>query len=110
MKTLRQHRIFLGWFMTGLMAVWLPGPVALSAEGFWILNNAGNWTGTPANWQGGTIPNAVGDIANFRNDITAARTITLNSAVTLGGLSMGDLLGGSVFTFAGTNALTLDNT
>ncbi|MBL9182202.1 MAG: autotransporter-associated beta strand repeat-containing protein [Verrucomicrobiaceae bacterium] len=92
------------------MAVWLPGPVALSAEGFWILNNAGNWTGTSANWQGGSIPNAVGDIANFRNDITAARTITLNSAVTLGGLSMGDLLGGSVFTFAGTNALTLDNT
>ena len=79
------------------------------AEGSWILNNAGNWTGTPANWQGGVIPNAVGDIANFRNDINAARTVTLNTAITLGGLRLGDLQGGSVFTFAGANALTLDN-
>lgn len=97
--------------MTGLMAVHLPGPIAQGATtGTWILNNAGNWTGTPANWQGGVIPNAVGDIAVFRNDISAARTVTLNSAITLGGLNLGDLLGGSVFTFAGTNALTLDNT
>lgn len=109
MKTLRRYRQSLGWFMTCLMALWLPGPLAHGATGTWILNANGNWTGTPANWQDGTVPNAVGDIANFRNDITATRTITLNSAVTLGGLKMGDLIGGSVFTFAGTNALTLDN-
>jgi autotransporter-associated beta strand protein len=110
MKTLRRYRQSLGWFMTCLMALWLPGPLAHGTSGTWILNNTGNWTGTPANWQSGVIPNAIGDIANFRNDITAARTVTLNSAITLGGINVGDLLGGSVFTFAGTNALTLDNT
>lgn len=77
------------------------------AEGTWILNNAGNWTGTPANWQGGFVPNAVGDVAIFRNDITAARTITLNAPITLGGLKSGDLVGGSVFTYGGTNTLTM---
>lgn len=79
------------------------------ADGTWILNGNGNWTGTPANWAGGIVPNAVSDGAYFSNDITANRTITLDAAVTLGGLQIGDALGGSVFTFAGTNALTLDN-
>lgn len=95
--------LFVGMFFTG------PVPPLSAAEGTWILNNAGNWTGTPANWQDGTIPNGIGDIAIFRNDITAGRTVTLNSAITLGGMKIGDLLGGSVFTFAGTNALTLNN-
>ena len=79
------------------------------ADGTWILNGNGNWTGTPANWQGGTTPNAVGDLAIFRNDITAARTVTLNAPITLGGMKLGDTLGNSTFTFAGTNTLTFDN-
>lgn len=81
------------------------------AEGTWILNANGNWTGTPANWQGGVIPNGVGDIANFRNDISANRTVTLNAPITLGGMRMGDALGSSIFTFTGSalNTLTLDN-
>ncbi len=97
--------------MTCLMALWLPGPVAHGATGTWILNGNGNWTGTPVNWSGGTVPNASGDIAVFRNDITGTRTVTLNAPITLGGLQMSDSLGGSVFTFAGTalNTLTLDN-
>lgn len=96
--------------MTGLMAVWLPGPAVQGATGIWILDANGNWTGTPANWQAGTIPNAIGDTAIFRNNITGNRTVTLNSAITLGALQMGDSLGANTFTFAGTNALTLDNT
>jgi autotransporter-associated beta strand protein len=80
----------------------------MAATGTWNVDAAGNWTGTPANWQGAVIPNAIGDLAIFRNDITAARTVTLNAPITLGGLSIGDLLGGSVFTFAGTSALTMD--
>jgi autotransporter-associated beta strand protein len=81
----------------------------MAATGTWTVDAAGNWTGTPANWQGGVIPNAIGDLAIFRNDISAARTVTLNAPITLGGLSIGDLLGGSVFTFAGTSALTMDS-
>lgn len=94
----------------GLLAFFTLWSVQTQAvTGTWILNNSGNWTGTPANWAGGIVPNAIGDIAVFRNDITATRTITLDAPITLGGLTMGDALGGSVFTFAGTNALTLDN-
>lgn len=79
------------------------------ATGSWILNNNGNWTGTPANWDAGVIPNAAGDIAVFRNEITATRTVTLNAPITLGGMRVGDILGGSVYTFAGTNALIMDS-
>ena len=110
----------LQWFRTRLkapitsallvvFALWSAQPAG-ATTGSWILNANGNWTGTPANWSGGSIPNAIGDIAIFRNDITATRTITLNAPITLGRLEVGDLLGGNVFTFAGTNALTLDNT
>ncbi len=95
--------LFVGMFFTG------PVTPLTAADGVWILDAAGNWTGTPANWQGGVIPNGAGDVATFRNDITAARTVTLNAPITLGGMKIGDLLGGSVFTFAGTNALTLNN-
>jgi autotransporter-associated beta strand protein len=80
-----------------------------AVEGFWDLDANGNWTGTPSNWVGGIIPNGVGDVANFRTNLTANRVLTLNAPVTLGGIRVGDSLGGSVFTFAGTNALTFDN-
>ena len=89
--------LLVGMFFTG------SGAPLMAATGTWTVDAAGNWTGTPANWQGAVIPNAIGDLAIFRNDITAARTVTLNAPITLGGLSIGDLLGGSVFTFAGTS-------
>lgn len=78
--------------------------------GSWNVNANGNWTGTPGNWAGGITPNGIGDVALFRNEITANRTITLNSPITLGRLEVGDMLGGSSFVFAGSaaNTLTLD--
>jgi autotransporter-associated beta strand protein len=91
-------------------ALWSVGVNA--ADGTWILNSNGNWTGTPANWQGGIIPNGVGDVANFHQlDITGNRTVTLNAPITLGGLRINDALGGQVYTFAGSavNTLTLNN-
>lgn len=96
--------------MTCLLVAWLPGQFASGTTGTWILDANGNWTGGPANWSGGVIPNGVGDIATFRNDISAGRTVTLNAPITLGGLNLNDALGSSAFTFAGTNALTFDNT
>ena len=108
MRTLRQplckkvvSSILLAQF--GLWSTQVQG-----ATGVWNVDAAGNWTGTAGNWQGGTIPNAIGDLAIFRNDITAGRTVTLNAPITLGGLKSGDLYGGSVFTFGGTSALTLN--
>lgn len=79
-----------------------------ATDGFWDLNADGNWTGTPANWVGGIIPNGAGDVASFRKDLTANRVITLNAPITVGGIHLGDLLGGNLFTFAGS-VLTFDN-
>ncbi|MFZ4594731.1 MAG: hypothetical protein ACOYOF_10770, partial [Verrucomicrobiaceae bacterium] len=76
----------------------------------WNVDAAGNWS-TGANWLGGAAPNAIGDVANFSaTDYTAARTITLDAAQTLGGLILGDKLGAQALTVAGANALTLDGT
>ena len=109
LAALRRHKQGLASMMA-LLVVTSTVPQRISAAtGTWTLNNNGNWTDTPANWAGGIVPNAVGDIAIFRNDITAGRTVTLDQPVTLGGLQVNDALAGSGFTFAGTNALTLDN-
>lgn len=114
MKTLRHYRTSLGGFMTALVAVWqICSPLNLNAAtGTWILDAAGNWTGTPANWAGGIIPNGIDDIAFFNNNITASRIVTLNAPITLGGLTIGDALGVQAFTFAGSavNTLTFDVT
>ncbi len=93
-----------------VIAVLFGGTPGFAATGSWVLNGAGNWTGTPANWASGIVPNAIDDIAEFRNDITATRIVTLNAPITLGGLRIGDALGASLFTFAGSpvNTLTLD--
>lgn len=80
---------------------------AQGVTGFWNVDAAGNWT-TAASWVGGVVPNDVGDIANFNFNLTANRTVTLNAPITLGGLIVGDTLGTSVYTFAGSNALTFD--
>ena len=73
----------------------------------WTVDAAGNWsTGTNWNVAPGNLP---GDIINLRNNITAARTITMDTVGTAGILNIGDLLGNSAFTIAGTNALTLNN-
>ena len=103
------HQVAVG---TAIIAVFFGGTPGFAATGSWILNGPGNWTGTPANWASGITPNAIDDIAEFRNDITAARTVTLNAPITLGSLRIGDALGGSAFTFAGSpvNTLTLDVT
>ncbi|MBL9115287.1 MAG: autotransporter-associated beta strand repeat-containing protein, partial [Verrucomicrobiaceae bacterium] len=106
--TLKWMRNHLRLPVTGLMIAALAAWTAQSnaANGSWISDAAANWTDT-VRWQGSIVPNGVGDVATIRNDISAARTITLNTAVTLGGLKLGDLLGGSVFTLGGANALTM---
>jgi autotransporter-associated beta strand protein len=77
------------------------------ATGTWSLNGSGNWS-TSGNWTGGYVPNAIGDVADFRTNITAATTATLDTPITLGGVQMGDTLGAQAWTFAGAGMLTLD--
>lgn len=83
---------------------------AAPATGSWNLTSAnGNWS-EAIRWQG-SIPNGVDHIAELINNITANRTVTIDSGipgsnVTLGGMRLGDLSGGNSFTISG-GTLTL---
>ena len=55
----------------------------------WKVNNNGSWT-TASNWSlpsGGSVPNAVGAIADFRTVIGQARTVTYTGTTTVGTLN-----------------------
>src|ERR1019366_8068211 len=78
------------------------------AGGIWIQDANGNW-GTSNNWSSGLIANGVSFIADFSTiNITAYRTVTLDSARTIGGLKFGDTSGSQNWTLGGGNTLTLD--
>ncbi|MBX7209625.1 MAG: autotransporter-associated beta strand repeat-containing protein [Verrucomicrobiaceae bacterium] len=91
--------------LLGCFVLWTTPARALT--GYWNFDGTGNWSNS-GNWLGGTIPNGVGDIANFNFNIGSNRTVTLDAPVTLGGLVIGDTLGAQAYTFAGPGALTLD--
>ncbi len=102
------------------LAVWMMTAFTLTlhsfgADGTWTNDASGTW-GTAGNWAGGTIANGAGSLANFSTiDITAARTVTLDTSRTIGGLIFGDAnWSNSGFNWAlqssGGTILTLDNT
>jgi autotransporter-associated beta strand protein len=77
-------------------------------SGVWTNNASGNW-GASSNWTGGAIANGISRMADFSAiDITANRTVTVDSPRTIGGLRFGNLAGGQTWTLAGTSTLTLD--
>ncbi len=85
---------------------------AIKASGvsdLWNFDGAGilNWSQS-ANWLLGTPPNGAGDTASFNFNISADRTINLDTPITLGGLILGDTVGAQAYTFAGPFGLTLD--
>lgn len=77
------------------------------ATGVWTLDGSGNLTNS-TNWLSGYVPNAVGDVADLRLNITSASTVNFDAPVTLGGLLLSDALGAQAWTFSGGNTLTLD--
>ena len=70
----------------------------------------GSWQ-TPANWSPATVPNTIGDVANVNNNIVGSGTITLDGAVTLGTLNLGDTNNTGTFTLAtgASGTLTMNN-
>lgn len=76
--------------------------------GVWTNNADGNWS-SANNWNNSVIPNGPGFIADFNSiDITANRTVTLDSARTTGGLRFGDLSGTQNWFLTGASAMALD--
>ena len=92
------------------------------AFGTWTNDASGNWSGA-ANWGGGNIANGTSSNADFSYiNITADRTVTLDTSRTIGNLFFGDTVGsqnwtldassGSVLTLAvsaGSPTITANN-
>lgn len=77
-------------------------------SGVWTNDASGNWGGGN-NWSGGVIANGTSRVADFSTaNITADRTVTLDSARTIGGLRFGDTIGSQNWFLSGANPLTLD--
>lgn len=85
-------------------------PAARADSGYWAVDANGNWA-TNANWLNGVVADGAGNTAYFTNNITAARTVTLDTARTIGNLTVGRSGGyiGFNLGFGGSQYLTLDN-
>jgi autotransporter-associated beta strand protein len=90
------------------------------ADGIWAVDADGNWSDA-GNWSGGTVADGANLSATFSNDITADRTLTLDSNRTIGNLAFGDngafdkfwtvvADGGSTLTLARSNDIPTINT
>jgi len=75
----------------------------------WNLNANGNWSAA-GNWSPATVPNAIGANATLGGIISATRTITVDTSVTLGTLTINDNNNYTLTRAAGTgtNLLTFD--
>ena len=84
---------------------------AQAASGTWTPDANGDWS-TATNWTGGTIADGKDGNASFSNNITADRTVTLNTGRVIGGLTFGDANtatpGG--WSLTGTGSLSLQTT
>ena len=94
----------------GLLAL-SPGR-AFAQSGTWNVDAAGNWS-LGSNWDPAAVPgNAAGDVVGLTNNITAARTVTIDTTSrTVGALNIGDSNNTHAFTLAasGGAGLTFNN-
>jgi hypothetical protein len=72
----------------------------------WAADADGAW-GTGSNWTGGTSPNGAAVNATLGNVVTAARTVSLDTSVTLGTLSVNSGTGSYVIDLAGPGKLSV---
>jgi autotransporter-associated beta strand protein len=90
------------------------GQSIYAAGGSWNVNNPGDWS-TASNWTPAAIPGTTaGDVVNLQFNITAARTVTINTTSRIvGDLNIGDPTA-TLFSYtlaaSGSAALQLDGT
>ena len=94
----------------GLLAL-SPG-LAFAQNGTWNVDASGDWS-LNTNWNPAAVPgNAAGDVIGLTNNITAARTVTIDTTSrTVGALNIGDSNNTHAFTLAasGGAGLTFNN-
>ncbi len=108
-----KNQIFLQLSLTAAAVFALPLTTSSAQTGTWNVDLAGNWSDS-ANWAGGIVADGAGNTANFSFDITAARTVTLDTSRTIGNIVFNDAGAAtpeSVWTIAGApdTILTLEN-
>lgn len=79
-----------------------------AADGTWTANANSNWS-TTGSWSGGTVADGAGFSANITGAITGNRTITLDTARTIGVLNVGDTDRSHSYTISGAQVLSFDN-
>jgi autotransporter-associated beta strand protein len=110
MKPKSTLRHFLALVGSSLLAV----SSAQAVDGTWSSVNAGNWSDS-ANWAGSPdpVPGGAGSIISIASDITANRTVTINTdSRTVGQLTIGDASNSHYFTLAASGVgagLIFDN-
>ncbi|MFM2170749.1 MAG: hypothetical protein RI957_978 [Verrucomicrobiota bacterium] len=67
----------------------LTAPAAFAADGTWNVDANGLWSGA-SNWSASSIADGAGFIANFTNNITADRTVSLDTDRTINRLNFSD--------------------
>ncbi len=72
----------------------------------WASTNSGDWNNID-NWNGGTVPNAVGAEADFFGAISSNQTVFTNAPVTVGTLNFNN---SSTYEITGNGSLTLQAT
>jgi hypothetical protein len=101
-----------GWLQLGIQPnagggappqMWFDNFKLSIAANLWNVDADGNWS-DGANWSP-AAPNAAGMVASFDAKITAAHTVTVDSAQTAGQLLFNNT---NKYTIAGTSTLTLD--
>lgn len=85
-------------------------PRVFAANGSWNTNAGGNWN-TASNWTPNTAfpGTSAGDVVGLVNGITSARTVTINTAVTLGTLNIGNSSAAFTLTDTTGGSLTFNN-
>lgn len=87
------------------------GPPTNNINGAWNVDASGNWSDA-GNWNGGMVADGAGFTADFgQANISADRTVTLDSSRNIGTLKFGDGSGGQnwILTNSGGSVLTLNN-
>lgn len=98
----------MGVSIAGVIVATSVLPIAFAADGNWNVDAAGNWS-TATNWSSNpTIPDGAGSVVGLTNNITVARTVTIDATSrTIGTLNIGDFDNTHAFTLAAGAGLSL---
>ncbi|WP_428940343.1 family 16 glycosylhydrolase [Fontivita pretiosa] len=82
-------------------------PISSTSPPTWQSVAGGNWS-SPGNWANAVIPNSVGAAARFAGAIAQPATVTVDTPITVGGITFDNA--SHDYTIAGSQTLTLNTT